>query len=76
VYAFFVLPGRGIEREMSKVRAAAADYRLRRFGAAQVQVVMADSLGAMKEQATAADLIRLALPAIRVVAERSVEGRP
>ena len=40
VYNFFVVPGRGIVRDISGVRAAAGDYQRRCFGAAQFQVLM------------------------------------
>ena len=40
VYDFFVVPGRGVVPDITDVRAAAADYERRCFGAAQFQVVM------------------------------------
>ncbi len=40
VYNFFAVPGRGIVADITGVRAAAGDYQMRYFGAAQFQVVM------------------------------------
>jgi hypothetical protein len=40
VYNFFIVPGKGIVREIRDVRDAAEDYQLRFFGATQFQVVM------------------------------------
>lgn len=40
VYNFFVVPGKGVVPDISDVRAAAANYQRRVFGAAQFQVVM------------------------------------
>lgn len=76
VYAFFVLPDHGVEREINVVRAAAADYRLRRFGAAQIQVVMPGSFSASTERRIVSDLVTLTEPAIRAVTERAAEGNP
>ena len=39
VYNFFVIPGRGIVRDMKGVEEAAEDYQQRYYGAAQFQVV-------------------------------------
>jgi hypothetical protein len=39
VYNFFVIPGKGIARDMKGVEEAAEDYQQRYFGAAQFQVV-------------------------------------
>jgi hypothetical protein len=39
VYNFFIVPGRGIVRDMKGVELAAEDYQQRYFGAAQFQVV-------------------------------------
>lgn len=40
VYNVFAVPGQGMPIDMETIRAAAADYAARPFGAAQVQVVM------------------------------------
>ena len=40
VYDFFIVPGKGIKKDMDDVRKAAADYQRRYYGAAQFQVVM------------------------------------
>jgi len=39
VYNFFIVPGRGIVRDMKDVERAAEDYQQRHYGAAQFQVV-------------------------------------
>ena len=39
VYNFFIVPGKGVVRDMKGVETAAEDYRQRYFGAAQFQVV-------------------------------------
>jgi hypothetical protein len=39
VYNFMIVPGRGIVRDMDGVKAAAADYQQRYYGAAQFQLV-------------------------------------
>jgi hypothetical protein len=74
VYAFFVLPDQGMERNIKVVRAAAADYRMRRFGAAQVQVVLPGSFSGSTERQIVSDLVQLAMPAIRAVRDRDGEA--
>jgi hypothetical protein len=44
VYNFFVVPGRGVVREIGDVRDAAEDYQRRFFGATQVQLVLSAEL--------------------------------
>jgi len=66
-YNFFVLPGTGPAADMESVRAAASNYRVRHFGAAQVQLVMdAREFGddPADEQAVFAELIGPLTPLI------------
>lgn len=44
IFNFFILPGKGFVRDIASVRSAAENYRLRPFGAAQVQVVFDASI--------------------------------
>lgn len=44
VYNFFVVPGRGVVREIQDVRDAAEDYQRRFFGATQLQLVVSAEL--------------------------------
>ena len=44
VYNFFVVPGRGVVRDIQELRDAAEDYQRRFFGATQVQLVVSAEL--------------------------------
>ena len=57
VYNFLIVPHVGVRREMDDLRAAAADYRERFFGAAQVQVVMDGDLPQEEREQIFKDLI-------------------
>jgi hypothetical protein len=67
VYNFLVVPNRGIKRDMADVRSAAADYRQRFFGAAQVQVIMDGTLPQAERESMFADLITPIVPVIRAI---------
>jgi hypothetical protein len=73
IYSFFVIPTRGIATTLKPVREAAADYALRPFGVAQIQVVVD---GAVSEEA-ASDafdaLVQQILPLIDMVDHTSEE---
>jgi hypothetical protein len=74
VYNFLIVPNRGIKREMDDVRSAAADYRQRFFGAAQVQVIMDGDLPQMEREAIFADLITPITPVISAI--KDTGGHP
>ena len=67
VYNFLIVPQRGIKRDMADVRKAAADYRLRFFGAAQVQVLMDGDLPQTERESIFADLITPITPVIKAI---------
>ncbi|HYE03613.1 MAG TPA: exosortase-associated EpsI family protein [Phycisphaerales bacterium] len=67
IYGLFVLPGRGLATEMEAVVEAAADYRTRALGAAQVQVLLAPGLSRAEERAIFTTLVEPAIPAIRLL---------
>jgi len=57
IFGMFVMPGTGIVQDMPGVRRAASDYRLRRFGAAQVQVVMDGTLAESEQVEIAGEIL-------------------
>lgn len=64
IYAFFVLPGRGIVHDMREVRKASSDYLTRGFGAAQVQVLLDAGLSPEEEISLFRELMTPVLPMI------------
>jgi hypothetical protein len=50
VYNFLIVPGRGIVPDIEGVNRAAEDYQRRYFGAAQVQIYMANELASAAER--------------------------
>jgi hypothetical protein len=50
VYNFLIVPGRGIVPDIEGVNRAAEDYQRRYFGAAQVQIYMANELASASER--------------------------
>jgi len=74
VYNFLIVPQRGIKRQMDDVRSAAADYRLRFFGAAQVQVIMDGDLPQIEREQICADLITPITPVITAI--QTTGGQP
>jgi len=74
VYNFLIVPQRGIKRKMDDVRSAAADYRQRFFGAAQVQVIMDGDLPQIEREAIFADLITPLTPVITAI--NTTGGQP
>ncbi len=64
VYNFFVRPDGRIERGETGVRQAAADRRLKVFGAAQVQVVFGSAVSADRREFVFQTLIEAAMPII------------
>jgi hypothetical protein len=76
-YNFFVLPGTGPAADMKAVRAAAANYRLRHFGAAEFQVVLeaGDVVGDVTEEKAAfSQLIQPLMPLLEPLS--STETNP
>lgn len=76
VYGFFVLPGKGFATDMSAVRSAASDLRVRELGAGQVQVVMDAGIGVADEEAVVRELVEPVVPALRVIGESSGGAEP
>ena len=70
VYSFFVIPGLGFAREIAAVRHAAEDYRLRPFGAAQVQVVFSDALTEAQSEAIFEEFVQRLAPIIAALHDR------
>lgn len=67
VYNFLIVPQRGIKRQMDDVRSAAADYRQRFFGAAQVQVIMDGDLPQDERELIFSELIKPITPVITAI---------
>jgi hypothetical protein len=57
VYGFFAVPGAGFPSDMQQIRAIASDYVSRPYGAAQIQVVLDDSVEAQREVEVAEALL-------------------
>lgn len=57
IYCFFAIPGRGFITDLKQVRGAAENYRLRPFGAAQVQVLVDAGLSEARSEEIAATLL-------------------
>jgi hypothetical protein len=64
IFGFFVVPGVGIVQDMEGVREAASDYRLRRRGAAQIQVLVDASLPTLEQERIAGEILGAIGPAI------------
>lgn len=64
IFGFFIIPGVGIVQDMEGVREAASDYRLRRRGAAQVQVLVDASLPTLDQERIASEILGAIVPAI------------
>ena len=76
IYQFFVLPGRGYATSMDAVRDAGADYPMRAFGAAQVQVVLDSGLPEEQQRATAVELLGPLMPVLGAIAHTSTTNAP
>jgi hypothetical protein len=76
VYGFFVLPGSGLGTDLGAVRRAAADYRVRALGAAQVQVVLDEDLTPAEEVEVVGELLAAAWPAVEEIARGQSEEQP
>lgn len=69
IYNFFALPAKGFAPDMDSVRAAAADYRYRAFGAAQIQVVFADpGLTDERRDEVFTELVAPLMPIVELIA--------
>lgn len=69
VYNFFAIPGQGLPIDMTAVRAAAADYTARPFGAAQFQVVFDGSRSLADEEKVVAALLSPVEPVITLLSD-------
>ncbi|CAN5609486.1 hypothetical protein BH10PLA1_BH10PLA1_05320 [soil metagenome] len=67
IYNFLIVPNRGIKREMQDVRDAAADYRQRFYGAAQIQVIVDGDLSQSERDAIFSELITPITPVIQAI---------
>jgi len=57
IYSFFVIPGQGFVTDIKSVRGAAEDYRVRPYGAAQVQVLFDSRVPPAESDAAFVDLL-------------------
>jgi hypothetical protein len=57
IYSFFAIPGRGLVPDIGAVRKAAEDYRVRPYGAAQIQVIFDGGVEDAECKALFADLM-------------------
>lgn len=67
IYGLFVLPNRGLAVDIGQVREAAADYRARGMGAAQVQVALGAGYTRDEELQIVGTLMESAWPVIEAV---------
>lgn len=67
VYGLFALPHRGLATDMKQVREAAADYRARGLGAAQVQIAVGAGLSRDEELRIVGTLLESTWPVIESV---------
>lgn len=70
IYCFFVMPGKGVIADLASVRAVAEDYRVRPYGAAQVQVILDGAMAAERADAIFEELVGAIAPQLRALAER------
>lgn len=69
IYNFFMLPGVGVVPDMADVRRAASDYRMRPFGAAQIQVLVDSSMPPSERDAVFKMFMQPLLPVIGLLQE-------
>jgi hypothetical protein len=67
VYNFFVLPATGFVTSMEQVRAASGDYRMRPYGAAQVQVMVDAGTPRAQQLEIFRELIQPLGPAVELI---------
>lgn len=75
VYNFFAIPGQGLPIDMTAVRAAAADYTARPFGAAQFQVVFDGRRSIADEEKTVSALLSPIEPVITLLSDPTWRSR-
>lgn len=76
IYNWFILPGRGLRRDMPAVRRATGDFRTRAYGAAQVQVIVDASMPQARRHEVFAELVEPVLGLVRVMDVDVGRGRP
>lgn len=69
VYGFFAVPGAGFPSDMQQIRAIASDYVSRPYGAAQIQVVLSDSIEAQREVNVVEALLNAVAPVLDLLAD-------
>ncbi len=62
IYSFFAIPGRGLVPDIDSVRKAAEDYRVRPYGAAQIQVIVDGGVADEQGRTIFADLMQASGP--------------
>lgn len=72
VYNLFVMPTGEVTTSMSRVRRAAADYVMRPYGAAQIQIVIGDEVSPDEHAWILEQMYTIAEPVLRVL----LEGAP
>lgn len=75
VYNVFAVPGQGMPIDMETIRAAAADYTARPFGAAQVQVVFGRSRPVEEERRLVESLLTPMRPVLELLSDPSWKKR-
>jgi hypothetical protein len=68
IFCFFTIPGRGFITDLAQVRGAAEDYRLRPFGAAQVQVLVDADMSSERSETVFKELLTPLTPLLRDLA--------
>jgi len=76
VYDFFILPTGAFVTEMSDVRSASGDYRMRPYGAAQFQVLFDASVPEEERRQIALRLLEPLAPAVDVLTLKTTEETP
>jgi hypothetical protein len=74
IYNFFVVPGKGTAGTIEEVRAAGEDYRIRPFGAAQVQLMVDPEASAESTDAAFEELIGPMMPLIEALGAAQGSG--
>jgi len=75
VYNIFALPTGETSVSMAKVRDVGADYPMRPFGAAQIQIVMDESVAPKDHAWVLQELYAVARPTVEAVVENNAQSR-
>ncbi|MCA9304036.1 MAG: exosortase-associated EpsI family protein [Phycisphaerales bacterium] len=75
VYNLFALPTGETSVSMAKVREVGSDYPMRPYGAAQIQIVMDESVAPEDHAWVLEELYAIARPTVEVVVENSAQNR-